>query len=158
MQRIFVFMLTCAAFFLAAESESQADEGLTLMGMIAEWRYPDSTINGATMSDGETVNSDGERTVQSIKCKSVLKTADSVENVLDYYKAKLKPNPEKALPPQNPDIVSGRSVTFHDDSDARPLALQVIVVNTAKTSTTLVISRSKDETQTHIAWTHYLRL
>ena len=38
---------------------SQAQEPLTLMGRIADWRYPGSQINGATMSDAATINSKG---------------------------------------------------------------------------------------------------
>jgi hypothetical protein len=158
MQRITAFALALAAVILTMESQGHTSEGLTLMGMIAEWQYPDSTINGATMSDGETANSEGERTRQSIKCKTVLTTADPVRKVIDYYETKLKPAPEAAQPNQREASASGRSVAFHDDSDGRPLAVHVIVVNTDKASTTLVISRGEKENETHIAWTHYLRL
>jgi hypothetical protein len=47
---------------------------------------------------------------------------------------------------------------MQNDSKGRPVAVHVIVVHKAKTSTTLVISRAKDEKETHIAWTHYIRL
>jgi hypothetical protein len=46
---------------------------------------------------------------------------------------------------------------FHEDSDGRPVGIQIIVVNTDKSSTTLVISRAEKEAETHIAWAHYIR-
>ncbi len=136
----------------------QPPERRSLMSMISAWRYPDSTIQGATMSDGETVNSLGERTTPSLKCKTVFTTPDSVNKVLGYYKSKLKAVPKTAAEPQSPESESGRSVTFHNDSDGRPIALHVIVVNTGKSTTTLVISRGQNEARTHIAWTYYSRL
>ena len=51
-----------------------------------------------------------------------------------------------------------KSVTIQDDSKGRPVAVRVIVVNKADSSTTLVISRAEGEKETHIAWSHYLRL
>ncbi len=136
----------------------QPPERRSLMSMISAWRYPDSTIQGATMSDGETVNSLGERTIPSLKCKTVFTTPDSIDKVLAYYKSKLKAAPKTAGEPQSPESESGRSVTFHDDSDGRPVALHVIVVNTEKSTTTLVISRGANESRTHVAWTYYARL
>jgi hypothetical protein len=44
------------------------------------------------------------------------------------------------------------------DRQDRPVTVRVIVVNKADSSTTLVISRARDETETHIAWLHYFRL
>lgn len=130
------------------------------MGMIAEWQYPDSKINGASMGDAATVNGNGERTLPSMQCKTVLTTADPMDKVIEYYESKLTPtaDPETAQPGTKPDDTSGRSVTFHDDSENRPVAIHVILVNTEKSSTTLVISRAKTESETHIAWTHYVRL
>jgi hypothetical protein len=46
---------------------------------------------------------------------------------------------------------------FHHDSQERPLDVHIIIVNTAKSSTTPVISCAETESETHIAWTHYLR-
>ena len=37
------------------------------------------------------------------------------------------------------------------------LQIHIILVNTKNSSTTLVISRSETESETHIAWTRYLR-
>ena len=144
----------------ANASLSHANEGKSLMGMIAEWQYPGSTMNGATMSDGETVNADGARTRPSIKCKTVLSTEDSINNVIEYYETKLNPAaaPESDSPDPKAAGGPGRSVSSHDDSENRPLAIHIIVVNTDNESTTLVISRGQAESVTHIAWTHYVRL
>lgn len=130
------------------------------MTMIAEWRYPDSQINGATMQDAATVNDLGERTVPSIQSKTIMTTADPIAKVIEYYHRKLKPKTDSnaAASNNNPGSSSGRSVTFHDDSQNRPLAIHIITVNTKDSSTTLVISRAKTESETHIAWTRYLRL
>ncbi|MGD0897695.1 MAG: HEAT repeat domain-containing protein [Thermoguttaceae bacterium] len=129
------------------------------MAMIAEWQYPDSRINGATMADAATMNRNGERTVPSILCKTVMTTKDPMAKVIKYYETKLKQDPksETAKPGDKSATDSGRSVMFHDDSQNRPLAIHIIVVNTDKSSTTLVISRGETESETHIAWTRYLR-
>ena len=136
-----------------------AEGPLRLMPMISEWQYPDSKINGASMSDAATVNRSGERTVPSILCKTVLTTKDAMAEVIEYYETKLKQgsDSESAKRERTSESESGRSVVFHDDSQGRPLRIHIIIVNTEKASTTLVISRAETETETHIAWTHYLR-
>ena len=112
------------------------------------------------MEDAATVNPSGERTVPSVLCKTVLTTKDPIAKVLEYYETKLKQAaaPKTAKPEMKSGKEPGRSVMFHDDSQGRPLEIHIIVVNTEKSSTTLVISRAKTESETHIAWTHYLRL
>ena len=144
---------------LATAAFCHAEEPLSLMPMIAEWQYPDSKINGASMGDAATVNRSGDRTVQSILCKTVLTTKDPMAKVIEYYKTKLKQgtDSETAKPAEKPGTESGRSVMFHDDSRGRPLGIHIIIVNTDTSSTTLVISRAETESETHIAWTHYLR-
>ncbi len=151
----FTSLITVAA----AAALCHAEEPLRLMPMIAEWQYPDSKINGASMSDAATVNRSGERTVPSILCKTVLTTKDPMAKVTEYYKAKLKQgaDSETAKPEGKSGTESGRSVMFHDDSQGRPLGIHIIIVNTNKSSTTLVISRGETESETHIAWTHYVR-
>ena len=52
----------------------------------------------------------------------------------------------------------GKSVATQDDSEDRPVKIRVIVVNRANTSTTLVISRAREENETHISWLHYFRI
>lgn len=130
------------------------------MTMIAQWQYPDSKMNGATMSDAATLNSAGERTVQSIQYRTVLTTKDPMPKVIEYYKTKLLPTAgsKTAKPEEKVINDSGRSVTFHDDSEGRPVAIHIILVNTQNASTTLVISHAATEAETHIAWTQYLKL
>ena len=53
-----------------------AGEPLRLLATVAEWQYPDSKINGASMQDAATVNQSGARTVPSVLCKTVLTTKD----------------------------------------------------------------------------------
>lgn len=132
-------------------------EPQSLMRMIAEWQYPGSEIQGAQASDGATVDGRGNRTVPSIACKTVMTTDATVEKVLDYYRTKLS-HPAKADGDKpEPPAATGRSVVFSDDSDGRPFALHTVIINTGETSTTLVISRGKDEAKTYIAWKHYRR-
>jgi len=144
---------------LAITALCHAEEPLSLMPMIAEWQYPDSQINGASMGDAATVNRSGERTVPSILCKTVLTTKDPMAKVIEYYQTKLKQgaDSETAKPEGKSGAESGRSVMFHDDSQGRPLGIHIVIVNTDKSSTTLIISRAETESETHIAWTHYLR-
>jgi len=54
-------------------------------------------------------------------------------------------------------VAAGRSVMFHDDSQDRPMGIHIILVNSEKSSTTLVISRAKTKSEMHIAWAHYSR-
>jgi len=144
---------------LAFPPLGHTQEAPSLLTMIAQWQYPDSTMNGGTLGDAATLNGAGERTVPSILYKTVLTTQDPMPKVIEYYKNKLLPPAgskadsadEKAVP------ASGRSVMFQEDSEGRPVAIQVILVNTEKASTTLVISRGATEAETHIAWTHYLK-
>jgi hypothetical protein len=151
----------CASLiaFLATAAICHAEEPLSLMTMIAEWQYPDSKVNGASVSDAATVNRSGQRTVSSILCKTVLTTKDPMAKVIEYYKTKLKQgtDSETSKTDDKSATDSGRSVMFHDDSQGRPLGIHIIIVNTDKSSTTLVVSRAETESETHIAWTDYLR-
>lgn len=146
MQRLLIFgLLACSLHATAGEQQS-------LLQTIAEWQYPDSELTSTRASDGATVDAKGDRTVESTVSRTVMTTEASVEKVLEFYKAKLSPK-------AGGDGVetSGRSVVFSDDSDGRPFALHIVIVNTSDTSTTLVISRGKDESRTHIAWKQYRR-
>lgn len=149
--------LLVAAVVLTAAPFPHAAEPKTLLQSFSEWQYPDSTFNGASTTDGETIGPDGNRTVPSSINKSVMTTPDPVEKVLAYYREKLKapPKEEKADDENKPDL--GRSVSFQNFSEGRPFALHLILVNTSTTSTTLTITRGPDEKQTHIAWTQYVR-
>lgn len=121
----------------------------TLLGMLAEWKYPGSEFHEAAMSDG------GNRRLQSVNCRAILTTTDPVEKAAKYYVEKFPSGPADAADKR--DTVVAQSVSTQDDSRGRPLELRVIVVNRAATSTTLVISRADGEKQTHIAWTHHMR-
>jgi hypothetical protein len=139
--------LALAGLFLAfatlvARSNVAAtpQEQISLMQTLAAWKYPDTQMpNGASMSDG------GNPGVQSIKCAAVLTTPDPIDKVIAFYTEKLGPG-------------EARSVAVQDDSKGRPVTLRVFVVNKADTSTTLAISRAEGEKETHIAWSHYIRL
>lgn len=138
-----------AAYFDQAKSPAAPEERVTLMGTLAEWMYPKAEFGGAQMADG------GNRTVPSVKCKAILTTGDSFEQVTHYYEHKFVSEPASVG-----GAVKGghaQAVSIQDDSSNRPVQLRVIVVNRASTSTTLVISRAKDETKTHIAWSHYAK-
>jgi hypothetical protein len=143
----------------AAVGECQAEEPVRLMPLVVEWQYPGSKLNDASMEDAATMNRSGVRVVPSILCKAVLTTQDSVGKVMKYYETKLKPRgkPESAELEGESRAESGRSVMFHDDSKGRSLDVRIIIVNTSNTSTTLVVSRGDTESETHIAWTHYMR-
>jgi hypothetical protein len=113
---------------------------ISLMQTLSAWKYPDTQMpNGASMSDG------GYRGIQSVKCAAVLTTPDPIEKVIAFYAEKLGPG-------------EARSVAVQDDSKGRPVTLRVFVVNRADTSTTLAISRAAGETETHIAWSHFIRV
>ena len=148
-----VLLLALLAFAPLCHAQEKTP---TLMTVVTEWKYPDSKMNGATLSNAPTVNDAGEGTIPAIQYKAVLTTKDPMAKVIEYYKTKF-PIPAQALSPQGaaPDARSGRSVTVIEDSDGRPVAVCVILVNTDDTSTTLVISRGETESETHIAWTQY---
>ncbi len=157
------FCLTLASTVLNAVLTTatlcHAGEPVRLLLTVAEWQYPGSKINGASMEDAATVNRSGARTVPSVLCKTVLTTKDPMATVIEYYDTKLKPgaDPKTAKAERESGAERGRSVMFQDDSQGRPLRIHIIIVNTEKSSTTLVISRADAESETHIAWTHYMR-
>ena len=144
---------------LAATVACGAEGTLSLMSLIAPWQYPGSRFHGASGSDAATVNRSGDRTVQSVLSKAVMTTADPVPKVIEYYKTKLKKEVDlgRGTPEGESGRESGRSVMIYEDSQDRPLELHIILVNADRSSTTLVISRAETESETHIAWTHYLR-
>tara|TARA_R110002124_G_scaffold144995_2_gene310181 strand:+ start:6457 stop:6960 length:504 start_codon:yes stop_codon:yes gene_type:complete len=130
----------------------------SLLANISGWQYPDSKIHGSSIRDAATVNHKGDRTVPSSYSKTVLTTTDPIDKVFNYYKSKLAQN-EMPIPgneqSQDLDGVSGRSVMFHSESKDRPVKIHIISINTAHTSTTLVISQAEGEPETHIAWSQY---
>jgi len=75
--------LTLISFLalLASPPLGHTQEPPSLLTMIAQWKYPDSKMNGATLGDAATLNGAGERTVQSILYKTVLTTKDPLPKV-----------------------------------------------------------------------------
>jgi hypothetical protein len=145
------FIIVCLGASTMAQDKTDAasKNQVTLMGVLAEWKYPGCSFGGAEMSDG------GNRTIQSVKCQALLTTGDSFDKVTNYYEQKFVSGPADGGP-----AVKGakaQSVSVQDDSAKRPVQLRVIVVNRAKTSTTLVISRAEGEKKTHIAWSQFMR-
>ncbi|WP_404304376.1 hypothetical protein [Neorhodopirellula lusitana] len=154
LKTVILLFVTCV---FGGSQVGVADEPLTLMGILSPWTYPDSVTNGAQMSDAATVNSEGNRTVQSFVCKTTMTTDDPIEKVLAFYKAKLTPD-QFANAETKAQLQAGRSVLVSDDSDGRPFSIHTILVNTEKTSTTLIISRADSEKKTHIVWKRYVRI
>src|SRR5437879_1412839 len=124
MFRASTLTLVLSLALLASATLCYAQAPPSLMTLIAQWQYPDSKMNGATMSDAATLNGAGERTVQSIQYKTVLTTKDPLPKVLEYYKSKLMPTAgsKTAKPQEKTAAESGRSVTSHEDSEGRPVA------------------------------------
>jgi hypothetical protein len=140
---------------LLSSDQATAPRQITLMQTLADWKYP-----GSNMPDGASMGDGGNPQIQSVKCQAILTTPDPIEKVIDYYTTKLTPAADAVLPGNKVDAPTGdaKSVAIQDDSQGRPVAVRVIVVNKLDTSTTLVISRGRDEKETHIAWVHYIRL
>lgn len=152
-------VIVTSAIIILVAVVSQAEESKSLLQRVSEWQYPGSTINGATMSDAATVNAKGVRTVPSSQCRTVLTTTDSVAEVVKHYRSKLTPDSlaNQSENKATPELQSARSVTYHEDSSDRPVSVYLILINTDNTSTTLAITRAKDESLTHIAWTQYIK-
>ena len=152
LRSILALALGAATALLLIPARGTPPEAMSLMDTLSEWKYPGSTMpDGASMSDG------GNPTLQSVKCKALLTTADPIDKVIAYYSEKFE------TPAKKDDHVAikgsdAKSVTIQNDSQDRPVTVRVIVVNKADTSTTLVITRANGEKETHIAWLHYIRL
>ena len=135
---------------------ARADEPTTLIGTIVKWRYPDAEIGKSEMADAATIAADGNRTVPSSVLKTTMVTADSVDQVLEFYRELLTRNPEHderlGIRPR-----VGRSVIFSDESQTRSFAFHTIFVNSDKVSTILIITRGEGEEETHITWKQYVK-
>ncbi len=83
-------------------------------------------------------------------------TSDSVDKVLAFYRGLLTRNPANDSK-LGADPKVGRSVVFSDESEGRPFAFHTIVVNSANTSTTIIITRGGNEDTTRITWKQYLK-
>jgi hypothetical protein len=154
------FILGCSLFAQATVLASSPPPDtpprrITLLGTLADWSYPGSKMrDGASMSDG------GNPLLQSVKCQAVLTTPDSFEKVVEYYANKLETRPASQTRESTGDLklAEGKSVSSQNDTRDHRVKLRILVVHKAHTSTTLVISRSEGESETHIAWSHYIRL
>jgi hypothetical protein len=158
MERVYLNMLMSLALFCAAvmPASASADESLGLIETIVKWRYPDAEIGKSQMSDAATIGADGNRTVPSVVLKTTMVTRDPIDKVLAFYRDLLTRNPRNdGILGIGPSV--GRSVVFSDESEGRPFAFHTIVVNSADSSTTLIITRGKDEERTHITWKQYLK-
>ncbi|WP_182867162.1 hypothetical protein [Stieleria mannarensis] len=148
-----LLILSCGS---AVSPVAAAEDPVTLIGTIVKWRYPDAEIGKSQMSDAATIAADGNRTVPSSVLKTTMTTPDSVEKVLAFYHDLLtrSASHDQTLGIE-PDV--GRSVVFSDESDGRPFALHIILVNSEACSTTLIVTRGESEKLTSITWKQYLR-
>lgn len=150
-----ILLLALSATMFVAPT-AFADEPVTLIGTIVKWRYPEADIGKSEMSDAATIDAQKNRTVPSSLLKTTMTTPASVEKVVAFYRDLLtrnSTNDEKLG--IGPDV--GRSVVFSDDSEGHSLSLHTIVVNSANSSTTLIITRAQGDEKTRITWKQYLR-
>jgi len=158
MERVCHTMLRSLVLFCATVMpvSASAGETVTLLGTVVKWRYPDAEIGKSEMSDAATIDADGNRTVPSTVLKTTMVTRDSIDKVLAFYQDLLTRNlTHDGKLGIEPNV--GRSVIFSDEAEGRPFAFHTILVNSAKSSTTLIITRGPGEEQTHITWMQYLR-
>jgi hypothetical protein len=144
---------------LRAEPESGEEKpGILLLGTLEDWKYPGIKMpQGAEMRDAEYSG------IQSVELQAVLTTPDEFGKVASFYENKFGVTAEgkaasatEAKSDEKPN--EPQSVIVQDDSKDRPLAVRVFVVNRAKSSTTLVVSRADGEKETHIAWSEFIRV
>ncbi len=151
-QSMWVFWLPAPISSRAQAQEAAPKPKTTLLGRLSEWKYPGSKmLDGASMSDG------GNPLVVDVRCQAVLTTSDPFEKVVKFYSEQVEMPPVAGGLSTRADQkhVHAKAVSRQDDSEGRPVALRIIVVNKANTTITLVISRAKGENHTHIAWSHY---
>lgn len=86
--------------------------------------------------------------------KTTMVTGDPVDRVLEFYQDLLTRTPANDGKLGIGSNV-GRSVIFSDESERRPFAFHTIIVNSTNSSTTLIITRGKDEDGTCITWKQY---
>jgi hypothetical protein len=153
----FNVLMALTVFCTTAMPVSAAvDEPVTLIGTIVKWRYPEAEIGKSEMSDAATIDAKGNRTVPSTVLTTSMVTGDSVDKVLAFYRDLLtRSTTNDGTLGIEPNV--GRSVVFSDESEGRPFVFHTIVVNSANHSTTLIITRGKDEERTHITWKQYLK-
>jgi hypothetical protein len=154
---LLVFVTSNASTDLCgADETNRPKEPVTLIGTIVKWRYPDAEIGNSVMADAATIAADGKRTVPSSVLKTTMRTGDSVDQVVAFYRNLLTRNPANDAK-LGDDPKAGRSVVFSDESEGRPFAFHIIVINSANKSTTIMITRGLNEETTRITWTQYLK-
>ncbi|HBE67357.1 MAG TPA: hypothetical protein DDW52_04335 [Planctomycetaceae bacterium] len=151
-RRVFLTAVVFVAF-CASSGECLAKPQITLLGTITKWQYPGSKLDRSTMSDGETFNSDGERTVPSSLLQTTMTTSDSADKVVEFYRKLLKPD-AKRLPIAED---SDRSVLFRDATGDLPAAMHIVLVNSLESSTTIVVTQAESSGPTRIVWQQYIR-
>lgn len=132
------------------------DEPLLLLGTIVKWQFPNSELRSSQMSDGDTFDSNGDRTVSSTLMKTTMVTEQSVSKVVEFYKELLSSNRDTKDHPLGYASKDGVSVIFSDDTEGKQ-SLHTVLVNSTTRSTTIVISRTSDEKKTRIVWKQYVR-
>ena len=133
---------------------------------LSGWMYPGSKLLGSATGEAggsrpvTTANPADKVTECCVKMTAILTTADPVDKVAEFYGRKLAAD-QASGPPADAAVAEpwlGRPVSVQDDSEGRPVAIRVIVVHEAQASTTLVISRARGEAETHISWSHFVRV
>ncbi len=131
----------------------QPKKGVLLIGSLEEFMYP-----GAKMPNGATMSGNGPYpAMQFVICRTVLTTPDSLQKVADFYSKKFEIAEKSDKSEGQTKAGEAQAVTMLDDSKERAVGVRVFTVNRPKTSTTLVISRTDGEKETHIAWSHFVR-
>jgi len=129
-------------------------KGVLLLGSLEEFMYP-----GAKMPDGATMSGNGPYpAMQFVICRTVLTTPDPLEKVADFYSKKFEIADKADKAEGRSKAGDAQAVTMLDDSKGRPVGLRVFTVNRPKMTTTLVVSRAEGEKETHIAWSHFVRI
>ncbi len=117
------------------------------------WMYPRAEIRvkgGGRGGFGETL---------TFGYSAMMSTKDSMDDVIKFYEAKLFQDTPPALLkrgiPTTSDFnfshgLNGVSLTINEDSSRRPLRLRTYDWEGPNSSVSVVISRGKDEPQTHI--------
>ena len=154
--RLFATVFTVLFCFGASSFAVDDNDSVNLLGTIVKWQYPESKIHGAEMADAATLDAGKKRTDSSTILKTTMTTADSVEDVLKFYRTLLKRD-ARIDDKLGDKAETGRSVIFSDESEGRPFAFHIISVNTSTASTTLIVTRGAKETETRITWKRYLR-
>ncbi len=145
-----MFVLAVVAVLSPLPVHAAPPGEISLLQALSEWKFPGSNLlEGATMSDG------GIPPLQAVKCAAIRTTPDPIEKVVAFYAERLGAGDPPGPPAEK---CEAESVSVQDDSKGRPVTLRVFVVNQAHTSTTMVVSRAEGERETHIAWSHFIRL